>query len=98
MSFDGKTESMIYYLRYRAKRAMSVFCERAISRKAFATPWEVCFNVAYPPPQSLKTLIYGAWCLVPGAWCLVPGAWCRVLGAGRRAMDAKGIALSFRLI
>ena len=21
---------------------------------AFATPWEVCFNVAYPPPSKLK--------------------------------------------
>ena len=24
------------------------------TRKAFATPWEVCFDVAYPPSSMLK--------------------------------------------
>ena len=28
------------------------------TNKAFATPWDVCCNVAYPPPQSLKTTTY----------------------------------------
>ena len=28
------------------------------ARKGFATPWAVCRNVAYPPPQSLKTATY----------------------------------------
>ena len=28
------------------------------TRKAFATPWAVCRNVAYPPPSKLKTFTY----------------------------------------
>ena len=31
------------------------------TRKAFATPWEVCFDLAYPP----------GWCMAAAAWCVV---------------------------
>ena len=39
---------------------MQLNCERVAigTHKAFAMPWAVCFNVAYPPPQSLKTTTY----------------------------------------
>ena len=32
---------------------MQLMCERIArsSNKAFATPWEVCFDVAYPPSE-----------------------------------------------
>ena len=35
---------------------MTIWGERIgrSTNKAFATPWEVCFNVAYPPPSKLK--------------------------------------------
>ena len=47
------------------------------ARKAFATPWEVCYDVAYPPSSCI---VQRASCIVRGK--LVLGALCLVLGAG----------------
>ena len=32
---------------------MTALGERMNTRKAFAVPWEVCYNVAYPPSMVL---------------------------------------------
>ena len=50
------------------------------TRKAFATPWEVCFNVAYPP---------SGWCFVHCALCFVRE------GEGQRTRRARSLSFRF---